>query len=219
MAQPSKRKLVRALIDRHGRLYSEEIGADLARGTPAPLFQWLVASILLSARISQVTALEAARALRRQGWTTARKLGGATWRQRVTVLNRSGYARYDESTARMLGDTCSHLLDRYAGDLRKLREEAGREPGRERALLKEFKGLGGVGVDIFFRETQGVWEELHPFADRRAVAGARRLDLAGDATALARLVDRPDFPRLVAALVRLDFAKDEDEVLAAAGAR
>lgn len=48
----------------------------------------------------------------------------ATWRQRTDVLNRAGYARYDESTSRMLGDTAQLLLDRYRGDLRKLREEA-----------------------------------------------------------------------------------------------
>jgi len=70
----------------------------------------------------------------------------------VRVLNRAGYARYDESTSRMLGDTCALLLERYRGDLRKLREEAGHDPQRERALLKEFKGLGDVGVDIFSRE-------------------------------------------------------------------
>jgi hypothetical protein len=49
------------------------------------------------------------------------------------------------------------LQDKYQGDLRKLRDAAEREPGRERALLKECKGLGEVGVDIFMREAQIVW--------------------------------------------------------------
>jgi hypothetical protein len=219
MPRPSKREIARGLLARHGRLYSEEVGANVAKGTPASLFQWLVASILLSARISHRIAIKAARALKRQGWTTAEKLAASTWAERATTLNRAGYARYDERTSAMLGATTDRLLVRYGGDLRKLRDAAGRDPARERALLKEFKGLGDVGVDIFFREVQAAWDELRPFADRRAFSGARRLDLGSDAKALARLVDEPDFPRLVAALVRLDFAKDEDDVLEAARGR
>jgi hypothetical protein len=76
-----------------------------------------------------------------------------------------------------------------------------------------------VGVDIFFREVQGVWDELYPFADRRALAGAKRLRLGDDLKALARLVDRREFPRLAAALVRVDLVEDEKEVLEAARRR
>ena len=96
------------------------------------------------------------------------------------MLNRHGYARYDERTAAMLGDACELLLERYRGDLRRLRDEAGRDPRRERRLLKQVKGLGDVGVDIFFREAQVAWEELFPFVDRRAAQTARRLGLDAD---------------------------------------
>ena len=48
------------------------------------------------------------------------------------------------------------LLNRCGGDLRNLREEAGCKPDKERKLLKEFKGIGDVGVGIFFREAQVV---------------------------------------------------------------
>src|ERR687888_69109 len=128
---------------------------------------------------------EPQRGLADQGWTTPQKLDRTTWAQRVRVLNRAGYARYDESTSRMLGDTCALLLERYRGDLRRLREEAGRDPKRERALLKAFKGLGDVGVDIFFREAQLAWKELYPFADRRgppAAAPPARASEAGAPT-------------------------------------
>jgi hypothetical protein len=74
--------------------------------------------------------------------------------------------------------------------------------------LKEVKGLGDVGVDIFFREAQAAWEELYPFADKRALQTARNLGLPDDADKLAERVDRKDFPRLVAALVRA--SGDED---------
>jgi endonuclease III len=218
MARPSRRRIAEALLERHGRTFTDELGIDLAAGTPSPLFRLLVASILFSARIGHRIAFAAAQALAEQGWTTPQKLDRTTWAQRVRVLNRSGYARYDESTSRMLGDTCALLLERYRGDLRRLREQAGCEPRRERALLKDFKGIGDVGVDIFFREAQVVWGELYPFADRRALRAARRLGLGGDAQALARLVggDAREFAKLAAALVRVGLERDYDGVREAA---
>ncbi len=109
--------------------------------------------------------------------------------------------------------TTELLLDRYGGDLRNLREEASRDPERERELLKEFKGTGDVGTDVFFREVQVAWDESFPFADRRALEGARELGLEDNAEALAQLVGHRDFPKLVAALVRVQLEGDHDEVL------
>ncbi len=140
-------------------------------------------------------------------------MAAVSWAERTKVLNRSGYARYDESTSRYIADTTTLLLDRYDGDLRKLREAAERDPARERDLLKKFKGIGEVGADIFFREAQVAWDELYPFADKRALAAAEKLGLGGDPKALARLVSREDLPRLLTALVRVDLGKEMDEVL------
>jgi endonuclease III len=219
MAKPSRSAVEKALLERHGRTYADELGINLAKGSPSALFELLCAAILFSARIGAEQAAKAARAMLDQGWTTARKLAATTWDQRVRVLNQHGYARYDERTASMLGDACELLLDRYQGDLRKLREAAGRDPDRERKLLKEVKGIGEVGVDIFFREVQVVWEELFPFADRRALDAAKRLGLPADARALARGSDPRTFARLVAGLVRARLAKDHDAVLEAARSR
>jgi endonuclease III len=218
MAKPSRSRIERALLDRHGRTYAEELGINLARETPSALFKLLVAAILLSARIGAKQGTTAARALFAAGWTTPRKLADSAWEERVRVLNRNGYARYDERTATMLGQAAELLLERYGGDLRKLREEAGRDPVRERALLRQLKGLGNVGVDIFFREVQVAWEELYPFADERALAEARSLGLPGDPKALARGHDREAFARLVAALIRSSLAKDREQILQAAAA-
>ena len=216
MAEPPKDRVVKALLERHGQTYAAELGIDLERNTPSALYRWLCAATLLSARISADAAMQAARALADQGWTTAQKMAGATWEQRTRTLNQAGYARYDESTSRMLGDTAQMLLDKYGGDLRGLRDAAGRDPGRERALLKECKGIGEVGADIFCREAQVAWDELFPFADRRALEAAGRLRLEDDAGRLARRVSQKDYPRLLAALVRTGLAKDFDGVLEAA---
>jgi hypothetical protein len=218
VAEPGTGAIVDALLERHGRTYAEELGIDVARGTPSVLFRLLVASILFSTRIHASQAAKAARATFDAGWTTAEKLAATTWEERATLLNRHGYARYDERTASILGDACALLLDRYRGDLRRLRAEAGRDPGRERRLLKEIKGIGDVGTDIFFREAQVTWEELFPFLDRRAGGAAADLGLPADAQALARGRDPRTFTRVVAGLVRTELAGDQGEVLDAARA-
>jgi endonuclease III len=219
MSRTGDRAVVRALLERHGTTYADEIGIRLGRGGPSALFRLLCAALLLSARISADLAVAAARALAGKGWTTPRKLAGATWAERTKVLNRAGYARYDERTSRMLADAAGHLIDAYGGDLRRLRDAADRDPAQERRLLKEFKGIGEVGADIFLREAQRAWPELRPFFDDRALASARRLRLPDDVAQLAALAPRGDTARLAAALVRSGLAKDHREILAAADRR
>ncbi len=210
--------IVRAVLDRHGRTYAEEIGFDGSRNEPEELFRLLTASLLFSARIRADIAVRAARALGEQGWTTADRLLESSWEQRARVLNESGYARYDERTASMLAETSELVRDRWEGDLRRLRDEADRDPAAERRLLKECKGIGDAGVDIYFREAQGAWGELYPFVDKRARAGAEALGLPVEPEALAEASpDGPaNFARLTAALVRVDHAGDADELREAA---
>jgi len=215
MAPNGRQQMLAGLLDRYGQTFCTELGIDIGKNTPSPLFMLLCASLLYSARIRADAATQALKAIFAQGWTTPRKMAQSTWEQRVSVLNANGYARYDESTARMLGDTAEMLLSEYDGDLRKLRAAANRMPGKERRLLKDFKGIGDVGVNIFFREAQLAWPELYPFADKAALTAAKHIGLGNSAEALAALVDRDAFPRLVAALVRLHLAKAYDEFEAA----
>jgi endonuclease III len=212
----SDKDAARALLDRHGRTFAEELRIDVAKGTPSPLFRMLCAATLLSARISSNIAMDATRNLAKRGWRTPQKLAESSWEERVEALNEAGYTRYQERTATMLGDLAEHLLERWNGDLRVLREDSGRDPGEERTRLKEFKGIGDVGVDIFFRDLQVAWDELFPFADRRALDAAGRLGLPKDARRLAELAGKRHYPRLVAALMRVELDDDYDAVRAAA---
>lgn len=120
----------------------------------------------------------------------------------VAVLDASGYARYDEKTARMLAATAALVLSRYGGDLRRLRRRAAFDPATERRLLTDFPGIGPVGAGLFCREVQTGWPELFPFADPRALAAAARLGLPADPAALAACVPPARFPALLAALGR-----------------
>lgn len=210
--QASERdRLIRALLDRHGRTFCTELGIQITRDQPSVLFRWLCATMLFSARISAETAVKAAMALADRGWTTPEKLLAASWEERTRVLNRSGYARYDESTSTKLADAAQYLVDEYDGDLRRMRESAKRDPLREHELVQGFKGIGPTGADIFCREMQAVWDELYPFVDAPALEAARHLGLGGQED-LPHLVKRADFPVLVTALVRTKLADDYDMV-------
>ncbi|MBO0681559.1 MAG: hypothetical protein J2P45_00255 [Candidatus Dormibacteraeota bacterium] len=200
----SPRQLARSLLERRGTTIAEELGIDLRRDGPSAWFRLLCVAALLSARIDARIATAAARGLAGAGWTTAGKLAGSSWEERVRVLHEAGYTRYQERTATMLGAMAEQVQERYRGDLRRLRDEARRDPGAERRLLKQLPGLGDVGVDIFFREAQAAWAELRPFADARALRAAKRLGLGQDAGELAGVVAEERLPQLVAALVRTD---------------
>ena len=206
--------LVKKLLVQRGWTFADEAGIKIEKNTPAVLFQHLYMSLLLSARISAGNALEATRALIEAGLTTPQKMARATWQQRVDVITWHGYKRYDERTSTMLGDTAELLLNKYEGDLRKLRDAAERDVKREHALLQEFSGIGPVGADIFLREVQLVWDEAFPYADKKVLQAARHLHLPGDGEELSKLVPRKDFARLTAALIRTALEKDYDDVLA-----
>jgi len=218
MSDPEPRALAKAVLKRYPRSFAEEMHIDLGRNTPAPLYRWLIASLLFSARIATHQAESAAEALFAKGWCTPRKMADTEWEERVKVLNRAGYARYDESTARYIEDTTRLLLDKYGGDLRKLRKAGEHQPDKERRLIKEFKGIGDVGADIFFREVQLAWDELYPFADRKALEAAKDLGLGDSAEVLAGLIDKKrDLPRLLSGLVRVSLAREADRIRAEAG--
>lgn len=198
--------VAKALLETYGQTYAEQAGIRLA-DRPAPLYQTLVLATLLSARINADVAVAAARELFDAGYRTPAKMAAASWQDRVDALGRGHYRRYDERTSTMLGDGAELLRTRWHGDLRRLHEEAGDDVGRLRALLTEFPGIGPVGAAIFLREVQGVWRGVAPFVDDRVALGASRLGLPKSGAALARLVDVGDFPRLVAALVRVALDK------------
>ncbi len=210
-----QKKVVEILLDRHGETFAHELGVELSRNTPTPLFRLLCLALLTSAPVGANQAMRGCRALGKVGLTTPRKMADSRWEERVEVLNKNGYARYDEKTASQLEALTAHLQAEYAGDLRKLRERANGDSSAARRLLKEFKGIGGVGADIFLREAQVCWEEFAPFADKMALKSSAKLGLGDDVEALARYVDGDSqvFCRLVAALVRCQLAKDHKQIL------
>ncbi|MBQ1100945.1 endonuclease [Streptomyces sp. b94] len=196
-----QRRVVRELVDAHGRTYAEEAGIRL-KDTPQPLYRLLVLAHLLSARISGSIAVATARALHEAGLRDPRRMAAADWQERVDALGRGGYRRYDERTSTQLGDAAELLIERWGGDLRRLRKEADGDVPEVRRLLREFPGVGPTGADIFLREAQRVWPEAAPHLDRKALQGAQRLGLPGDPDRLLDLAGTTEPAVLAAALVR-----------------
>ncbi|MFD2415287.1 endonuclease [Amycolatopsis pigmentata] len=193
---------VERLLDAAGRTYAAEAGIKL-KDTPSALYQLLVVSVLMSAPIQASIAAAAAKELIKAGMGTPRKMAEASWQDRVDALGRGHYVRYDESTATALGDGARLILDRYSGDLRKLRDQANGDQAKLRELLREVPRLGPVGVDIFCREAQQVWPGLRPYLDDKTLKGAEAAGLPKDTRKLAGLVREDDLARFAAALVRV----------------
>jgi hypothetical protein len=195
-----------ALLARGGTTYAEQAGIRLA-DRPAPLYQLLVLSVLLSTRIKADIAVAAARELNRAGGRTPRGMLKLSWQDRVDALGRAHYVRYDESTSTALGQGAELIRGRYRGDLRRLRAAADGSREELERRLQEVPRLGPTGAAIFCREVQGIWPELRPYLDSKALDGARRLKLPADPDRLSSMVADDELARLAAALVRVSLDK------------
>ena len=201
----SKHDIPRALIQRHGTTYAKQAGIRLKDG-PAPLYQLLVLSVLLSARISADVATAAARELFRAGYRNQKAMRDATWQQRVDALGRGHYRRYDERTSTMLGDGAELVLERWNGDLRRLHGGAGTTRELEQ-LLQQVPGLGPAGAAIFCREVQDVWPDVAPYVDDKVSQGAKRVGLPATPDRLASYAPKGQLAPLAAACVRAALSK------------
>ncbi|MFF2953292.1 endonuclease [Kitasatospora sp. NPDC057965] len=206
---------VAALLTRFGRTYADEAGIRL-RDTPSPLYRLLVLTTLSSVRIGASLAVAAARELSAAGLRTPKAMAASRWQDRVDALGRAHYVRYDESTATALGRGAELLLDRWRGDLRRLRDEADGDPDRIAELLREFPRIGPVGASIFCREAQAVWPTLRPSFDARTLRAAADLGLPHTPATLAALAPPHDLAPLAAALTRLSLSHPRPHELLAA---
>ncbi|WP_328767768.1 hypothetical protein [Streptomyces sp. NBC_00286] len=210
MAQPQKKEVVEALLDRYGRRSLAEEAEIHLKNQPHTMFQLLQLALLMDARVAPETAVRTFMTLRGRNWSTAGKVRTAGTTKIAEVLADAGYPEGDRkriSTA--MTDAALHLLEDHGGDLGGLRQDADNDPQRERELLRHFANVDDGVVDAFFRETQLLWQELGPFADKKALDAADRLALGKDADSLRSLVDDDrQFVRLIDSLVRIRHEED-----------
>jgi len=193
------------LLAEEGRLFSEELGIDVAREP----FKWFLASMLFGARISVDVARRTYRAYEEEGLTYPDRIVAASRFKLISLHGRGGYARYDNITADYVKEAAERLVREYEGDIRRLNEESGSPRDLEERLLR-FRGVGPVTVKIFLRELRGVWRNADP--DLTEVEAAHSLGiLRGEGRPIDELkrfwkerrVAGYDLRHLEAALVRL----------------
>ena len=197
----ARERVVRKLLKEAGTTYAEEAGVRL-KDQPMPLFQLLTLCMLASKPIDATIAMQAGRELFRAGLRTPQAALKADRSTMIKAFGRAHYVRYDESSATRLVDIARAVRDDYDGDLRQLASKAGQDPKAVTRLLKQFKGIGDTGADIFLREVQDVWTWARPHFDKRAVAAARQLGLPRDPDELSALAPRNN-AKLASALVRV----------------
>jgi endonuclease III len=153
--------------------YSQELDLDLSKAEDR--FKWFLASVLFAKRISAQTAKETYRYFEQEELTSLDAILEAGWDRLVEVLDAGGYTRYDFSTATYLLGIAKTLKEKY-GNLERLHAESSSPSDLERRL-KEFKGVGPVGVNIFLRELRGTWAKAKPKPSPLAVATAEKIGL------------------------------------------
>jgi hypothetical protein len=181
------------------RLYSEELGINLARGTEREYFLWFLASLLFGGHISETIAKNTYHTFVRHGLTTPRRILAAGWDFLVCpIMREGGYVRYDGLKSDQVLRDCQSLVDDYQGSLARLHDVAGDARDLERRL-HAFHGVGPVTVNIFLRELRPFWAKADPAPLPIVRLIARRLSI--DLTRYERKSHR--FTRLEAGLIRL----------------
>ena len=101
------------------------------------------------------------------------------------------------------------------GDLTNLLKKANAKPQDIRKRLKEIKGIGNVGVDIFCDTAQEIWPCLAPFIDPRSMKTAQQCGLGEDLGMMWEAVDKDpaQMCRLAAALTTVRLEKKEKEFM------
>jgi endonuclease III len=196
----TRKQLVRRLLKAAGTTYAEEAGIRI-NDKPMPLFQLLVLCMLASKPIDATTAMRAARELFKAGLRTPKAVLASDRRTMISAFGRAHYVRYDESSATRLTDIAEVVRDDYSGDLREIAQRSQHDIRSAARMLKQFKGIGDTGADIYLREVQDVWTWARPYFDDRATAAAKVMGLPADPEKLGALAPHAN-ARLAAALVR-----------------
>ncbi|KAG8411501.1 hypothetical protein J3458_015558 [Metarhizium acridum] len=144
-------------------------------------------ALLSSTRISHHIALATLRCLVDEDYHDLKTLHESSWQERTEILTNGGYTHYRERTATYLGDLADLMRQKYDDDASKILS-ATEQGAKLRSILtgrlKEIKGLGPVGCDIFLATVQGFCPNVAPYLDRRNLDMAKKIGLTDDLEAI-----------------------------------
>ncbi|OAP63478.1 hypothetical protein AYL99_02705 [Fonsecaea erecta] len=160
------------------------------KATPETVLALLLNAILSSTRVSHSIAAKTTALVIKAGYHKLDVLKKSSWEERTQVLTEGGYTHYREKTATFMGQLAERVEEKYEGDLNTLVKTASQDPAKIRAELQKIKGIGDVGIDIFFTTAQHVWPCLAPWIDPRSLKTAEHIGLGSDVQALWEEVDQ-----------------------------
>ncbi|KAI0837998.1 hypothetical protein F5Y06DRAFT_304077 [Hypoxylon sp. FL0890] len=197
---------IQQLISQYGELpLSQTDLSDPDKPTSDTVLALVLNAMLSSTRISHAIAAKTVALVIKAGYHKLDVLKKSTWEERTEVLTEGGYTHYREKTATMMGDLAELIEDKYKGDLNTILGLADENPTKIRAELKQIKGLGDVGINIFFDTAQHIWPCLAPFVDPRSLKTAEAIGIGSDVDALWLEVSEnaEQMCRLASALTKL----------------
>ena len=161
-------------------------------------------ALLSSARISHEIAIRTLKSLFDEQFYDVQVLRHTTWDERTQILTKGGYTRYREKTATFLGGLIELLENEYgkcapttarhhrlsltiltcqdndASNILPKSEKGQQARNTISSRLRDIKGLGPVGIDIFLGSIQHALPSTAPFLDARSKETAQELGLGQD---------------------------------------
>ncbi|KAF3033089.1 hypothetical protein E8E12_003801 [Didymella heteroderae] len=143
-------------------------------------FEELVCAVVLSRPISHRLGLRTIRTILNPPWefTDAETIKAAGAEKIYKSLD-DARTQHRGKTTEEIEHIAEAVKDNdWHNDLEKLRKQAKNEVEEERMVLQSsIKGLGKIGLNIFYRRIQWLWEEAFPFIDARTQDSLEKLGL------------------------------------------
>ncbi|KAH0831553.1 hypothetical protein FOPE_00535 [Fonsecaea pedrosoi] len=228
ISSPHSQKIERLLQHFNALPLSDTNLEQPAKATPDTVLALLLNAILSSTRVSHNIAAKTTALVIKAGYHKLEVLKKSSWEERTEVLTEGGYTHYREKTATFMGQLAELVEEKYDypmtfcagptdaradGDLNNVVKTASQDRNKIRAELQKIKGIGDVGIDIFFTTAQHVWPCLAPWIDPRSLQTAEHIGLGTDVQALWEEVGlSPELMcRLACALMDVRLEKKESE--------
>ncbi|KIW92089.1 uncharacterized protein Z519_07073 [Cladophialophora bantiana CBS 173.52] len=197
-----------------GQGHAGNIRGEKKNGTPETILALLLNAILSSTRVSHNIAAKTTALVIKARYHKLDVLKKSTWEERTEVLTKGGYTHYREKTATFMGQLAELVEEKYAqdGDLNRIPRLTSGDRRKIRAELQKIKGIGDVGIDIFFTTAQHLWPCLTPWIDLRSRKTAEHIGLGNDVQTLCDEVGhKPELMcRLACALMDIRLEKEAE---------
>ncbi|WEW57692.1 hypothetical protein PRK78_003159 [Emydomyces testavorans] len=208
------RNEIHQLVNEQGSLPLQGIGLEFPLASrSATLLALLLEALLKAAPISHKNADQTLKGLLKHDYHDINVLKRTTWDERSDLLHEVGYQRYNQRVATELGGMVEWLMDKYDGDLDNLYKQTSGSRSKIRSALKQIKGIGDLGVDIFLSSVQPLWPEVAPFIPERSLVTAEHIGIGTDMDVLFDEVGRDpkQMCMLSRALTKIRLEKEEKE--------